>query len=140
MGVLLNRKDVQTYSLGDKASLSGIRRLIRSDLSRSGIDPSASFDCLVAVTEACTNALVHGHSHDDEPQPRVGWDIGPGEAVFLVEDFSTKRWSKAAHPAADGAIWSGSGVGVELMRKLMDEVDVNIRPTGTQVRLLKRFA
>ena len=49
---------MQTHPVGDKASLSGIRRRIRADLARAGVDPAKTFDCLVAVTEACANALL----------------------------------------------------------------------------------
>lgn len=134
---------VQRHRIGDKASLSTIRRSIRSELSGAGIDPAAAFDCLIAITEACTNALVHGRDCDgEEPDPEIAWDIRDSRATFWVRDFSSARLSRAAHPAA-GDFVSGpetlQGMGIALMNNLMDEVDIRRGPKGTVVTLRKEF-
>lgn len=132
---------MDTHPVADKASLSGIRKLIRSELNRAGIDPSLGFDCLVAITEACTNALVHG-SFDQESPPRIAWDIDPDGARFYVQDFAARPWnSRTMHPSrtAPDAEAHYGGFGVDLMRGLMDEVDIDVGPDGTTVSLLKRF-
>lgn len=89
---------------------------------------------------ACTNALKHGQSDAEagEHDPRVSWTIEPESALFTVRDFSTRRWSDRREiinlnePAA-------GGYGVELMRKLMDEVSIETDSEGTTVRLQKRL-
>ncbi|MFN2526555.1 MAG: ATP-binding protein [Actinomycetota bacterium] len=135
---------VQRHRIGDKASLSTIRRSIRSELSGVGIDPAEAFDCLIAVTEACTNALIHGRDCDgEEPDPEISWDIRDSRATFCVRDFSSARLSRAAHPAA-GDVASGrqetlQGMGIALMHNLMDEVEIRCGPTGTEVTLYKEF-
>lgn len=109
------------------------------------MDPSLTFDCLVAVTEACTNALTHGHSgFQEEPWPLVHWEVGGSEARFFVKDYSTRQWSRTSHPSRDiDYLESGEdrvgGFGLELMRQLMDEVDISMGPEGTTVCLVKRF-
>lgn len=134
---------MRRHPLADKASLSGVRRAIRAELNRAGVDPSLSFDCLVAVTEACTNAIVHGGIHDDRP-PEIGWEIDRAEVRFYVRDFSTQEWSRRAHPSrrvvvnGDVADRVG-GFGLELMRNLMDEVQIATGAGGTTVELVKRI-
>ena len=128
----------------DKASLSGVRRLIRAELNRVGADPSLSFDCLVAVTEACTSALLHGIAADnDDPAPEVSWEINPQVARFYVTDFSSRSWeSRAAHPSGrpEGRPEHNPGpAGLDLIRGLMDEVEVESRAGGTMVSLVKRL-
>ncbi len=135
---------VQRHRIGDKASLSVIRRSIRSELSGAGIDPAHAFDCLIAVTEACTNALVHGRDCDgEEPAPEIAWDIRNSGATFWVRDFSSARLSRAAHPAAADVELtrddSLQGMGIALMQDLMDDVEIRRGPSGTVVTLRKEF-
>lgn len=131
---------VRKRPLAGKASLSGIRKAIRAELNRLGVDPSLSFDCLVAVTEACTNALMHGKG-DEDPAPEVSWDINGERALFLVHDYSNQPWSRASHPSHDPDDLEArvGGFGLDLMRGLMDEVQIDIGPEGTAVSLLKRL-
>jgi anti-sigma regulatory factor (Ser/Thr protein kinase) len=136
-----------SHSVADKGSLSVIRRQLRADLGRLEIDPSLSFDCLVAVTEACTNALVHGtQSSKEVAVPRLTWEIDRQSARFWVEDFSLQGWSMAAHPSGgvgeanlreyEGRI---GGFGLPIMRKMMDDVDIQVDARGTTVVMTKQF-
>ena len=133
---------VRKHPLADKASLSGVRKKIRADLSSAGADASLSFDCLVAVTEACTNALVHGHRADDSP-PEILWEIDGHSARFYIQDYSAQQWSKTSHPSRDAEARFEErigGFGLDLMRGLMDEVDIQIGSHGTTVCLVKQLA
>ena len=132
---------MSNHSVEDKASLSGIRREIRAELNRVGADPALSFDCLVAVTEACTNALMHGIESEDDQNPEVSWEINSDVARFFVQDYSDQRWARAAHPSRSptGLDDRVGGFGVKMMRKLMDEVDIRQSPSGTTVVLVKRL-
>ncbi|MCA1839608.1 MAG: ATP-binding protein [Actinomycetota bacterium] len=142
---------VQTKIVQDKASLSNVRKAIRADMTRVGIDPSKAFDCLVAVTEACTNALLYGTSGSHGIQPQIAWRIDAQAAYFWVQDHSSQEWSRAAHPSRRGrtevrrteeknqAFEKEKGYGLEIMSGLMDEVDIASGPGGTTVALVKRF-
>ena len=135
---------MHSHELTDKASLSGIRRQIHADLNRAGVDPSCSFDCLVAVTEACTNAIVHG---GNLRTPQVSWRIDGSAARFTIEDYTREQWSRWAHPSrCNGESRSVKlqkdqvgGMGLQLMRGLMDEVDIQVRPSGTTVEMIKKL-
>lgn len=135
-----------SHPVADKTSLSGIRRRLRAELNRLQIDPSLSFDCLVAVTEACTNALVHGMRDAEGATPRLSWEIDRSAARFFVQDFSAEQWSMAAHPSGGPAHTAAEdyerrigGFGLPIMRQLMDDVDIHIGSRGTTVVLTKRF-
>lgn len=142
------RTAVGRDELDDRGSLSRIRRSIRADLNAAGVDPAVAFDCLVAVTEACTNALVHGHGAGGGGVPEVTWDVEGTVARFRIRDYSTRGWSKAAHPSRDPGMDPVppttfedrvGGFGLELMQGLMDEVDISMRSDGTVVTMLKRL-
>ena len=135
------------YPVAGKTSLTAIRRRLRAELNRLEIDPALSFDCLVAVTEACTNALVHGMEDSETPHPELSWEIGRSSARFSIRDFSAQGWAMAAHPS--GGLMDLSrdeferrvgGFGLPIMRQLMDDVDIKLGARGTTVILTKQFA
>jgi len=130
---------VNSYPLTGEASLSGARRRIRAALDRAGADPSLSFDCLVAVTEACTTALGHGGA--DGRTPVVTWTIDGDRASFCIRDYASREWARGHHPARGARVPGGApepgGFGLDLMRGLMDEVVFEVTPEGASVSLVK---
>ena len=136
---------MRRFQLEDKASVSEARKLIRAELQDVGADSSLSFDCLVAVTEACTNALIHGTTDPDRSPPMLAWLIDESKARFRVEDYSTEGWSRKRHPSRSS---SGikvedlqvGGLGLGLIRDLMDEVDIEAAAGGTRVYLAKELS
>jgi serine/threonine-protein kinase RsbW len=142
IGPRITRGDrlIRRFVANDKASLSQIRHSIRDDLGRFGASEQSAFDCVVAVTEACTNALEFATSDDEGPPPPVvSWEIDPFAAVFQVEDHSVRRWAMASHPSRGEDLLRDRGRGFQVMRGLMDEVEVMSLDTGTTVRLTKRL-
>jgi len=122
----------------DKVSLSQIRHTIREDLLRVGASDQTSFDCVVAVTEACTNALEYGLGREDGSRaPTVSWEIDRARAVFRIEDHSARRWSMASHPSKGEDLLRDRGRGFQVMQGLMDHVEVVSLDTGTTVLLTK---
>lgn len=133
-------------TLTSRAALASVRKAIRADLRSVHADPSLAFDCLVAVTEASTNALLHGTGHEETLHPQVGWEIDETKAVFEIQDFSTEQWSRTMHPSRDiPEVMTGDcdvrigGFGLQLMRELMDDVEITRGPLGTIVMLTKKL-
>lgn len=133
-------------TLTSRAALAAVRKSIRADLRAVHADPALAFDCLVAVTEASTNALLHGTGRDDTRHPQVAWEIDDARAVFEIQDFSTEQWSRSMHPSrdmheflSDDSDVRVGGFGLQLMRELMDDVGIARGPLGTTVTLTKRL-
>jgi anti-sigma regulatory factor (Ser/Thr protein kinase) len=129
---------VQVETLDGGSSLSGLRKQIRAALKEAGAPPEEAFDCLVAVTEACTNALVHGRDDPQRPAPKIKWKVDKRKAHFEIEDFSNKEGRAKAEEELE--IPRAGGYGLPMMRRLMDSVDIRFSPAGTVVVLEKRFA
>lgn len=138
------REDLNSHVLTDKAGLSAIRKQVRADLSRSRIEPPAAFDCLVALTEACTQALLHT-DEEESRGPRISWEVGGDEALFYIRDYSSRAWARASHPSSTPSAAHGGleqrleDLGLQLMRGLMDDVRIEMHGSGTTVVLVKRF-
>jgi anti-sigma regulatory factor (Ser/Thr protein kinase) len=116
---------------------------VRGALSHVGAEPSATFDCLVALTEACTQALAH--ADDDAGHPQISWEIDHSQALFYIRDYSSQQWSRASHPSAplskreDDLDQRLEDLGLQLMRGLMDDVRIDMEGSGTTVILVKTF-
>ena len=129
---------MHVHPLADKSNLSGIRKLIRAELREVEAPASESFDCLVAVTEACTNALVHGKGKGGGADPEVSWEIEQAEARFKIRDFAPQKRLDPTDRPQDPEERDG-GYGLKMMRHLMDSVDIQFSPEGTTVLLVKVF-
>ena len=130
--------------MADKASLSGLRRSIRADLSRAGVDASCAFDCLVAVTEACTQVLLH-HPGEADDAAAITWQIDSGCVRFQILERSTRTSAKASHPSGGGrSTFAGlevipNDLPLALVNGLMDEVIVRDGSGGRITTLTKQL-
>jgi anti-sigma regulatory factor (Ser/Thr protein kinase) len=112
----------------EPASLRAVRARLRAWLGDVGAEGALAADVILAVNEACANAIEHPVG------PRQPWiDLVAGRrhgsVVVSVEDFG--RWRQEGRRG-------GRGRGLRLMRALMDSVVVEPSPYGTTVRLERR--
>lgn len=110
------------------AELVQVRRQVRSWLARVGLVPERAADLLLAVDEACANAIEHGHHND-------------GRTIFLharhedelihitVADQGTWITRDEVPGPTRGCRSSLRGRGVALMRASVP--DTRIRTTGS---------
>lgn len=132
---------MQAHLLVDKASLSKIRKLVRADLVKVGARPSIVFDCLVAVTEACTQAL-HGRGEKAGEPSKISWAINRQRADFCIEDFSKLATTDRPHPKRRlheilEQETGLTGLGEDVITSLMDHVDVDESDISRQVKMMK---
>lgn len=132
---------MEFHPLADKSSIGRLRKRIQQELVDAGWSESAAFDCLVAVSEAGVNAILHGTEEGDS-RPEVGWAVTPQTAEFLIRNHSSRGWSRRAQPSNKrrerSKVDRSGGWGLELMELLMDEVSIDAGPSQTEVRLFKR--
>ena len=114
----------------DREGLRQMRAQLGVWLSDLGAEPDLRNDVLLAAWEACANAVEHAQ--------------GPASATFSLHAdrngqmlrlriADTGRWRAAASGAAD------RGLGLPLMRGLMDRVDIVHDAGGTLVVLERRL-
>jgi len=97
-----------------------------------GFEPDVRYQLKLAMSEAVTNAIQHGSS-SEEDKVRIAAVDENGALTFYVRD--TGRFVPRVRRGGD---MPESGRGLEFMRRLMDEVDLQPGRDGTLVRFSKR--
>ena len=118
--------DLRLVLPSSQAGLVEMREGLRSWLSRGNVPDEDAAEAVLAVWEACANAVEHAQT--------------PAEAFFEIEarldDAGRMRVEvrdRGQWKDGDGSV--GRGLGLGLMRSLMDTVQVNPGAEGTEVVL-----
>jgi anti-anti-sigma factor len=110
--------------------LATLRRDLRTWLAGAGAGERESGDVLIAVGEACANAIEHAGATTGSTIEVRAQLVG-SEVVLRIVDQG--RWRTAAPR-------SQRGHGLRLMRVLMDGIDIATVRDGTRVELRRRLA
>jgi serine phosphatase RsbU (regulator of sigma subunit)/anti-sigma regulatory factor (Ser/Thr protein kinase) len=103
-------------------SLRDIRVAVRRWLSAVGAAPRTVADLLIAVGEACTNAVQHAYGPDGGTVT-VHMELQPPDILTTIRD--TGRWRP---PRSED-----QGRGTLFMRNYSDDLRIDHSPTGTTV-------
>jgi serine/threonine-protein kinase RsbW len=113
------------------SALYEVRKFIRGESEKAGLSAATTNDVVLAVSEACANAVLHSGSAEMD----VSW-VNTGECVEITVRDEGAFIRRIPIPEIDRS----SGHGIPLMMALMDEVGVvegTERSPGTTVRLVK---
>jgi serine/threonine-protein kinase RsbW len=87
-------------------------------------------DLKVAVTEACTNAILHAYS-DREGSVMVRYRIAEDALEVEIEDDGAGF--DPGDPRGGGADSGGQAMGLMIIRELTDEVVIESDPSGSRI-------
>jgi anti-sigma regulatory factor (Ser/Thr protein kinase) len=107
--------------------LAEVRRTLHRWLRDQSVTKADSREIVLAVSEACANAIEHAYS--------------PAPAEFELR--ASRRDGELLFEVADRGIWRGSrgehrGRGLAVVRAAMDEVRINTSEDGTEVVMHRR--
>jgi anti-sigma regulatory factor (Ser/Thr protein kinase) len=112
------------------SALYHMRKFVREQAAEAGVPEEATAELVLAVSEACANAVLHTSS----PEVKLSWRVLGDRVEVLVQDTGIFE-RRVRMPELEGG-----GHGVPLMMALVDEVTIKegtpSRP-GTLVRLVK---
>ncbi|MFF4780033.1 SpoIIE family protein phosphatase [Streptomyces griseorubiginosus] len=117
----------------ESSQLAPVRKALRTWLERCQMPPQTAQNVLVAVGEACANAIEHGHRHAPGDPVRLRAEASVNDVRLIVAD--TGRW-KTPQPDAN----AHRGRGVTLMKAMMQQVTITSGATGTTVDMHTRIA
>jgi serine/threonine-protein kinase RsbW len=105
-------------------SVPVVRHALRGMLDAGGVDATAAADVLLAVTEACTNAVLHARRGDPvgdlEMEVEAGWRDGGLEVV--VRDRGQGFTPRVDSP--------GLGLGLPVIAALSHRMELRETPGG----------
>jgi sigma-B regulation protein RsbU (phosphoserine phosphatase) len=141
IAVLVIRRAADRLHL--RSALTEIDRLA-DEVARVGrehaLPEELVFDLRLALEEAVTNVIRHGYRGREDGQIHVGFHVTPEAIKVTVEDdappFDPREWPDSALPP-EGA--DAHGVGVYLIKRVMDEVDYRHRDSRNVLTLTKRI-
>ena len=113
------------------SALYEVRRFIRDQAESCGLSVATTNDVILAISEACANAVLHSGS----PEMEVKWRADADCVEVSVRDLGVFL-RRVPLPEVDRT----HGHGFPLMMALMDEVNLlegTDRSPGTTVRLVK---
>jgi PAS domain S-box-containing protein len=112
----------------DSRRLQELRTRVTRWLRDAGVAPTVVPDLVIALNEAASNSMLHAYAGAAKRgHVRVSLALSPDAVTALVADEG--RWRE---PALDH-----DGRGIELMHRLMTDVQVEHEASGTRVRLTR---
>lgn len=137
-------KSTTTYSISVQAStehLAEVRNFVAKYAKEFGFGKQQVADIRLAVDEAYTNIIKHAYNNDDKKT--VDIELGYNSNKFWIslldtgDAFDPSDYSK---PDVRQKIKEKKrgGVGVYLIRKLMDDVEYNKQGAVNEIRMTKK--
>jgi anti-sigma regulatory factor (Ser/Thr protein kinase) len=117
--------------------VSVIRAALAEVLRKAGFSATDIEDIKLAVNEACTNILAHAYKWRQDGVLILRLSIQPERLMIRIRDFGAKA-PPESFKSRDLDNLAPSGVGIFLMKELMDEVHYDhSHAVGTELILVK---
>jgi anti-sigma regulatory factor (Ser/Thr protein kinase) len=117
----------------DLGRLKEARDFAERAAAEFGLSDDACYEVKLALSEAVSNAIQHGSRSDDAP---IRIFVSGEAGALVIEVIDTGRFVPRVTRHGD---MPESGRGLEFMRLMMDEVDLQPGSDGTRLRLVKRL-
>lgn len=100
-------------------------------------------DIKTVVSEAVTNAIIHGYEEQKDEKVLLTCAIDDGEIEIIIQDRGQgiENIDIAKEPLyTSKPEWERSGMGFTIMENFMDRVDITSEPgVGTTIRMTKQL-
>jgi serine/threonine-protein kinase RsbW len=118
-----------------------IRNFVATVADKAGLEPELVDQVELAVDEACSNVMLHAHGRDSTKQISVVVELGSEQLVIGILDEG-KPFDPTSVPSPDLdahlARHQSGGLGIYLIRRLMDEVEYRRDAAGrNELRMTK---
>jgi serine/threonine-protein kinase RsbW len=126
----------------DFANLDSIRDFVGETAERAGFSGREVYSIQLAVDEACSNVIEHAYEGIPDGDIEITCDVQPDQITIVIHDHGREfDMSKVRKPNLSRELSEREvgGLGVYLIRKLMDEVRFESScKTGNYLTLVKR--
>ncbi len=128
---------------GSTESLAEIRKFIRTVSTESGFNKNVTEEIVLAVDEACTNIIKHAYKNSTDNSIEIDTRFDGNQLTFILTDYGEKfNPDYIATPDLEEKLKEkkSGGLGIHLMRRLMDEVVYDVsNPEYNKLTLVKKL-
>ena len=122
----MKKADINIDLSSDPRLLTSIRGLIKTYLLNEGFGADRVGEIVLAVDEACTNAIRHSYGGNTDARLRLTVRKLDGSIEFVLRDRGVpvlpEKCERKDAPTPDKAEIVPGGLGVQLMYSVFDEV------------------
>lgn len=126
---------------GRFASLDAIRRFAAQAAREAGLNDDEIYAVQLAVDEACSNIIEHGYGGEERGEIECQCTIEPDRFIVTIQDQGARfDPTQATEPDVHCELEKRpiGGLGLYLIRRLMDDVEFETSERGNTLRLIKR--
>ncbi len=128
---------VVALTIPAKAEYVVLCRLALSGLGRvRALEPALLADLKLALTEACSNAVRHAYNEQRSGEVEVRYELHHDKLSVEVVDEGIGFDPEAAVAGADDELDEG-GLGISIIRAIVDELDIKSTGSGSSLRFTK---
>lgn len=126
----------------EKSSLADLRVFLSTILNKSGLTEIIRNQLILAVEEVCSNLIIH--SHECNPKNFILLDVKfkTNSIIFEIKD-SGKAFNIIEYKSPDiNSVVKEKrkgGLGILLVRKIMDKIEFETDSTHNTCRLIKKI-
>lgn len=134
--------DMQTMRFpGRFESLDKIREFVVQAARQAGFDESATYAVELSVDEACTNIIEHAYGGEGRGDLDCSVEITDQDLIIVLHDQG-EPFNPDAIPIPNHSVpleeLKPRGVGLFLIRKMMDEVQFEFTPDRGNILTMKK--
>ncbi|WP_228001211.1 SpoIIE family protein phosphatase [Nocardia australiensis] len=107
--------------------LIAVRRSLKAWLAAAAVPHDLASDLVAAANEASSNSIEHAYRDDEQRRVALTAECDTQSVVIVVTDTGTWK-PRSADPGHRGR-------GIDMMRALTEELEIDHTPTGTRVRM-----
>jgi serine/threonine-protein kinase RsbW len=133
------------YNIGCSLSnLKGIREFIRTSLKEQGLSEIDMAAIILALDEMCSNLMIHAHHCNPDHRLELHLDVTEKDQlifeivdegnIFNINQFNSDNIGNLIHEKRKG------GLGIRLVKSIMDKVEYFERDGKSVCRLTKQMA
>ena len=122
----------------EPACVPQLRRHVREFLHTLRVDPSTTYDILLATDEAASNAVAHGQSPGGNGLVRLRCSTDGPCVVVAIADEGTGFDPAVVQMHRPPSLTAPGGRGLFLVQELMDEVQIDASESGTVIEMKRQ--
>ncbi len=128
-------KNLALTLTSDLNELDKLEQFVRKITDIVPCDADTQHNILLVLTEAVSNAIIHGNKEHPDKSVEVATVLSPNRILLTVRDEGAGfNPEKIPNPLENGNLLKSSGRGVWLMREFSDEV--RFHDDGRKVELV----